>query len=125
MHCQKNWSPCADHCRAFALSDPVDTAFQVKCSHQHTMTCENCNNLTSTLKEVRKRLQDTRHFLCTKDIKDELVQDFEEAYEHIQKWKSHILRSIHQERAKQNVLDNLDESSQTDEAGCYHNNLLI
>ena len=111
VHCQENESPCADHCGAFALSDSVDEAFQVKCSHQHTMSCENCENLKSTLEEIRKKLQETHHFSYTKDIKEELVHDFEEACEHIQKWKSHIVRSINQERAKQNVLDNLDESS--------------
>ena len=111
MHCQENESPCADHCRAFALSDPVDKAFQVECSHQHTMLCENCENLKYTLEEIREKFQETHHFSYTKHIKEELVHDFEEAYEHIQKWKSHILRSINQERAKQNVLDDLDESS--------------
>ena len=111
VHCQENESPCADHCKAFALSDSVDEVFQVKCSHQHTMSCENCENLKSTLEEIRKKLQETHHFSYTKDIKEELVHDVEEACEHIQKWKSHIVRSINQERAKQNVLDNLDESS--------------
>ncbi len=36
VHCQESESPCADYCRAFALSDPSDKEFQVKCSHQHT-----------------------------------------------------------------------------------------
>ena len=111
VHCQERESPCAGHCRAFALSDREDKAFQVKCSHLHTMACENCENLKSTLEEIREKLQENCHFSYTKDIKEELVHDFEEAYEHIQKWKSHILHSINQERAKQNVLDNLDESS--------------
>ena len=111
VHCQESESPCADHCRAFALSDPADKAFQVKCSHQHTMACENCENLKSTLEEIREKLHETQHFSYTKDIKEELVHDFEEAYEHIKKWKCHILRSINQERGKQDVLDNLDESS--------------
>ena len=111
VHCQESESPCADHCRVFALSDREDKAFQVKCSHLHTMACENCENLKSTLEEIREKLQENCHFSYTKDSKEELVHDFEEAYEHIQKWKSHILRSINQERAKQNVLDNLDESS--------------
>ena len=75
------------------------------------MSCENCENLKSTLEEIHKKLQETHHFSYTKDIKEELVHDFEEACKHIQKWKSHIVRSINQERAKQNVLDNLDESS--------------
>ena len=94
VHCQENEIPCADHCRAFALNDSVDEAFQVKCSHQHTMSCKNCENLKSTLEEICTKLQESHHFSYTKDIKEELVHDFEEACEHIQKWKSHIVRSI-------------------------------
>ena len=111
VHCQESESPCADHCRAFALSDPSDKEFQVKCFHQHTMECENCENLKSTVEEIRAKLRETKHFSCTKDVKEELTHDFEEAYNHIQKWKSHILRSINQDRAKQKVLDDLDEAS--------------
>lgn len=87
VHCQENESPCADHCRAFALSDPADKEFQIKCAHQHTMACEN------------------------EHVMEEHLHDFEEAYNFIEKWKSHILRSINQETAKQQVLDNLDASS--------------
>ena len=111
VHCQENESPCADHCRAFALSDPAESEFQLNCAHEHTMVCENCDNIKSTLEEIRDKLQENQHLSCTKDVKEELVYDFEESFQNIQKWKSHILRSINQERAKQKVLDNLDESS--------------
>ena len=69
------------------------------------MECESCENLKCA------KLRETKHFSCTKDVKEELTHDFEEAYNHIQKWKSHILRSINQDRAKQKVLDDLDEAS--------------
>lgn len=82
------------------MSDPSDKEFQVKCSHQHTMECENCENLKSTVEEIRAKLRQMEHFSCTKDVKEELTYDFEEAYNHIQKWKSHIIRSINQDRAK-------------------------
>ena len=47
VHYQESESPCEDNCKAFALSDREDKAFQVNCSHLHTMACENCENLKS------------------------------------------------------------------------------
>ena len=48
IHCQEDDSLCADHCSIFALSDPEDEYFQEKCAHQHTLACDNCENLKST-----------------------------------------------------------------------------
>jgi hypothetical protein len=75
------------------------------------MACENCDNLKSTLQDIQEKILDIQHFSATKDAKEELLHDFEEAFNCIHKWKSHIIRSINQDRAKQQVLDNLDESS--------------
>ena len=36
-HCQEAESTCADHCRNFALSDPIDKHLQKKCSHSHEL----------------------------------------------------------------------------------------
>ena len=56
----------------FALSDPEDEAFQVKCAHQHTLVCDSCENLKSTLEELGNKLKHNRHFSYTEDIKEEL-----------------------------------------------------
>ena len=111
IHCQEDDSLCADHCTMFALSDPEDEAFQVKCAHQHTLACDNCENLKSTLDEIENKLKSNRHFSYTQDIKEELIHDFEEAKDRINKWKVHILRSINQEKAKHEILESLDETS--------------
>ena len=34
-------SPCADHCRIFALSG-TETEYKGQCQHQHTITCDRC-----------------------------------------------------------------------------------
>jgi ribosomal protein S26 len=47
---------CQDHCRAFTVSDTSDKEFQVKRSHEHTMKCENCENLKSTVEEICEKL---------------------------------------------------------------------
>ena len=95
----------------FALSDPEDESFQAKCAHQHTLACDNCENLKSTLEELENKLKSNRHFSYTQDIKVELIHDFEEAKDRLNKWKAHILRSINQEKAKQEILESLDETS--------------
>ena len=110
-HCQEDDSSCADHCTMFALSDPEDEAFQVKCADQHTLVCDNCQNLKSTLEELGNKLRSNRHFSYTQDIKEELIHDYEEAKDRINKWKAHILHSINQEKAKQQILENMDETS--------------
>ncbi|CAB3986393.1 Hypothetical predicted protein [Paramuricea clavata] len=70
VHCQEDDSLCADHCTMFALSDPGDEAFQVKCAHEHTLVCDNCENLKSTLQELENKLKSNTHFSYTQDIKE-------------------------------------------------------
>ena len=57
VHCQQHYSTCADHCRKFALSDPVDPELQHPCPHQHQSTCEQCQGLKDVLKEVRLAIE--------------------------------------------------------------------
>ena len=45
VHCKEECSPCADHCRVFALSDPVNEAFKQECEHLHNLQCDMCQNL--------------------------------------------------------------------------------
>ena len=40
VHCTEESSPCKDHCRKFALSDPVEKDFKEDCDHgHHHVTC--------------------------------------------------------------------------------------
>ena len=45
VHCNEENSPCKDHCRPFALSDPEDEAFQANCDHVHDLSCSMCKDL--------------------------------------------------------------------------------
>ena len=109
VHCQEESSLCADHCTVFALSDPGDKDFQVKCSHEHALLCDDCELLKSTLQEIECELRNNENF--SKNIKEEVIHDFQEAKDIIFKWKAHIFRSIQQEKAKCHTLNNLDDSS--------------
>ena len=39
VHCTEESSPCKDHCRKFALSDPVEKDFKEDCDHGHLPLC--------------------------------------------------------------------------------------
>jgi hypothetical protein len=45
------------------------------------------------------------------DHQEDLLYDFERAQADIQLWKAHILRSINQEEAKQDLLKNKDPNT--------------
>ena len=53
VQCQEYYSTCVDHCRKFALSDPVDPELRHPCPHQHQSTCEQSQGLKDVPKEVR------------------------------------------------------------------------
>ena len=109
-HCGEPTSQCGDHCRKYSLSDPHNPEFQEKCDHQHDVTCEDCESLKIALRSIEKMIQ-THSSRLYEEQKNDLLYDFSQAQENIFKWKSHILRSVNQDMAKQNLLQSLDETS--------------
>lgn len=103
-------STVADHCRTFALSDPDNTSFRGECDHLHNETCDRCAFLHSALAEVESALAAEMESL-TDDEKEEFSFKVTQATDNILAWKAHILRSIHQDRARVELLDMLDETS--------------
>ena len=57
VHVSDN-STVADHCKAFALSDPKDNDYNVICDHQHNDKCDRCDEITSTIDEIEIALQE-------------------------------------------------------------------
>ena len=113
VHCKEDGSPCADHCRVFALSDPSDEAFKQECGHQHNLQCDMCEGLKLVVEEIELSLQNEKGTLCfySTEQREDLLYDFLQAKKHIFDWKAHILRSENQDQAKQDVLRSLDETS--------------
>ena len=103
-------STVADHCRTFALSDPDNTSFRGECDHLHNENCDRCAFLHSALAEVESALAAEVENL-TDDEKEEFSFKVTQATDNILAWKAHILRSIHQDRARVELLDMLDETS--------------
>ena len=59
VHCQQSHPTCADHCRKFALSDPINSELQHPCPHQHKSTCEQCQGLKNVLKQMRLAIEES------------------------------------------------------------------
>ena len=110
VHCQAKDSTCADHCRNFALSDPVEPDFQNPCPHQHIDVCDECQGLKKVLQEIELNIKGSSWTAYSSEQQD-LLYDFEQAQSDIMAWKAHILRSINQEEAKQDALKNADPES--------------
>lgn len=111
VHCKPDESTCADHCRKFALSDGCDLDFQVKCTHQHNESCNQCESLKTVLNEVEAEIRGSSWNPYSQEHQEDLLYDFDQARSDIQEWKAHILRSINQDEAKQDALKIEDSSS--------------
>ena len=77
VNCSAEESECADHCRKFALSDPVDPCFNNQCSHLHNMVCEQWKQLKATLDEMEESIKKHSSHLYSQEQKHDLLYDFE------------------------------------------------
>ena len=103
-------STVADHCRSYALSYPKEPSFQATCDHDHSDVCERCATLASTLNDIEEGLVAQSQNM-TSNTKEELVFRVKNAKTAILAWKSHLLRSVNQDGARVQLLEEIDESS--------------
>ena len=99
---------CGDHCSVHALSDGHATEFTGECDHQHNYECERCESLERVLEEVAQHLDGVE---LTEHERAMLKFEHTENVRRIKAWKAHLIRSINQDDAKQDVLQKLDEES--------------
>ena len=82
--------------------------------HPATITirnlCSHSEDLKVTIAEIKNTIE-ARKSNPTQEKHGNLLHEFREAELNIRKWKAHILRSVNQESAKQNVLYVLDDTS--------------
>ena len=110
VHVSEN-STVPDHCRAYALSDSKTHAFQAKpCDHEHNDACDRCDDLVSTLKDIESALTDLSKEMAVGD-KEKLTFTLTQSKKSIFAWKAHVLRYIHQDLARVDVLESLDDTS--------------
>ena len=103
-------SPVPDHCRAFALSDPKDSAYQARSDHEHNEVCDRCKFLTETLPDIEAGLAAQTGNLSPEE-REELLFRVKQGKAAILSWKSHLLRSANQDSARVEILVKLHESS--------------
>ena len=111
VHCKAHEDECADHCRKFTLSDPHDKDFVCSCSHQHNVVCAECEDLKRLFIDMRAFIDEFVTGIYSHGQKDDLLYDLLEAEKQIFEWKAHTLRSINQEAAKEEIVENLKENS--------------
>ncbi|XP_070569139.1 uncharacterized protein [Ptychodera flava] len=99
-HLQQS-SQCADHCIAYALSDPKAPKLTAQCTHDHDMMCLPCESIKTLCSDIRETLTDVN---IPVHILDEVLFDLNIVSSDIEKWRAHIVRSLQQERAKHNIL---------------------
>ena len=97
-----------DHCSIHALSDLKEGCLRVACDHSHDKCCPFCDQLKSVMMEIESSLRSSE--LRDEDC-DDLMYTLQQAYQAIESWKAHQLRSIQQDKARTSLLENLQTSS--------------
>ena len=110
-HCQQDDSGCPDHCLKFALSDASDSDLKEQCGHEHQTSCSQCDDISICLDKIGNVIKSKDTKFYSKEQQEDIIYDFERATKAINQWKAHIMRSTNQERAKQELLEKLDPSS--------------
>jgi hypothetical protein len=96
-------SQCADHCRTYALSDPANEEFSKKCDLIHNKQCHECNQLAGIEHNLKTALLNDTVTYSSEEIED-LTYDIGTSMESICAWKCHLLRAVHQEKAREDAL---------------------
>lgn len=80
------------HYCIWALSDPNDDNLTEMCEYLHTLTCEDCDRLQSTLEDIQKAVEKIKQ-----SNREEFRQEVQNAAYLILEWQKHILRRSQQE----------------------------
>jgi hypothetical protein len=99
---------CKDHCIVYALSDPNNTKFEGKCNHQHDISCERCEALRTVLQEVVQKVAEVD---MTEEQRQRKCFEIKEYIRRIYAWKSHLLRLLNQDEAKNKALRDLKDDT--------------
>ena len=69
-----------DHCRQYALSDPLDSDYQSSCDdHTHEDICDRCEELTTVLQEIEEAISKMPTHSVSEDTTQEHLFVFDQA----------------------------------------------
>ncbi|XP_020608740.1 uncharacterized protein LOC110047346 [Orbicella faveolata] len=101
-----NSSLVASHCSVFALSDTTNPDLQQQCDHSHDQMREQSESLHSTLHSITEAVKEAS--FVTEDDRNEAGYLANSATLSIKSWICHLLRSVHQDQARLDIIDTLD-----------------
>ena len=70
-----------------------------------------CEDLKDVVNDKKQQILETSASMYSKEYQEDLLYDFEQARTDVFQWKSHILRSVNQDKAEQDVIRNLNDRS--------------
>ena len=111
LHCSMKSSLCKDHCVHFALSDAKEKCFQKPCDHKHEMKCKECKDFKMVLKDLENMIISQCSGNHAQEQREDLLYDLRQASEDVFSWKVHILRSVNQDRPKEDIINRLDDNT--------------
>ncbi|PFX24594.1 hypothetical protein AWC38_SpisGene10801 [Stylophora pistillata] len=91
------------------FSDPSDKDFCQECDHQHDGRCSQCDALDNVLVHIENLVHSAEFH--NKEDKDEACYLCRTSVNAIHSWKSHQLRSVHQDQARIDAINALEEHS--------------
>ena len=107
VHVSKT-SSVADHCRRFDLSDTKDEDYKDICDHVHNGLCDRCDLVQRSVCDVEEVMS---HVTTTTEELEELKFIVEQAKSSILVWKAHLLRSVNQDEARVDAVEELSKYS--------------
>lgn len=76
------------------------------------LRCPQCDEITLCLQKMQQIVKDGKNLrFYSQEQQNDFLYDIENSSEAIIKWKAHIMRSVNQDHAKQDILAKLDQSS--------------
>ncbi|CAF1482660.1 unnamed protein product [Adineta ricciae] len=97
-----------DHCSTYALSNTADKCWCQSCDHRHDQQCDRCELLKVTLIKIQTVIED---YVTDLGAHDRLLHRLRQQIQYVQDWKAHLLRTIHQDQTRVDILDNLNEET--------------
>ncbi|CAB4041992.1 Hypothetical predicted protein [Paramuricea clavata] len=94
-----------DHCAVYALSDADNNEYSQRCDHTHYASCSDCDRFEQLFDVIKTSFADQSVVRHGEDEKNDVLHDVHISFEAILAWKYHLLRAVHQDKAREQALE--------------------